>query len=124
LLLIIFIETSKDNIKDKVVNMGKKLGQSLFQSEEKPKIEPLTSNEIFKLDYKAAQFLANSNKPLETFVQLLQDFPKYAKSISQVDINPKFEEELVENQASFLRAGMNAVWLNGKGLEYSQLDPF
>lgn len=104
--------------------MGKKLGQSLFQSEEKPKIEPLTSNEIFKLDYKAAQFLANSNKPLETFVQLLQDFPKYAKSISQVDINPKFEEELVENQASFLRAGMNAVWLNGKGLEYSQLDPF
>lgn len=123
--LYLFIEAStKNQIKDKVANIGKKIGHSLFQTKDEPTIEPLTPSEIYQLDYKAAQFLANSNKPLETFVQLLQDFPKYAKSISQVEINRPFEEELMDNQGSFLRAGMNAVWLNGKGLEHSQLDPF
>lgn len=56
--------------------------------------------------------------------QLVQDFPKYAKSISELDVDIELEEEILDNQHSFLRAGMSAVWLNGKGLEFSQLDPF
>jgi UDP-glucose:glycoprotein glucosyltransferase len=56
--------------------------------------------------------------------QLSQDFPKYAKSISAIELDRAFEEEVLENQASFLRAGLNAMWLNGKGLEFSQIDPF
>ncbi|KAI7903194.1 UDP-glucose:glycoprotein glucosyltransferase-domain-containing protein [Cokeromyces recurvatus] len=117
-------KASKDTIKNKVLNMGKKFEQSLFHTTQKATISPLTPSEIHKLGFKAAQFVAKSSKPLETLNQLIQDFPKYAKSISDIELDTQFEKELLDNQLEVLRAGMNAVWLNGRGLEYSQLDPF
>lgn len=118
------IDAPKDSIKDRISNIGKKVGQSLFHSGLKAAIEPLTPAEIQKLGLKAAQYIAKSAHPLETLTQLSQDFPKYAKSITAIELNHDFEEEVLDNQASFLRAGLNAIWLNGKGLEYSQVDPF
>ncbi|KAI8639247.1 UDP-glucose:glycoprotein glucosyltransferase-domain-containing protein [Parasitella parasitica] len=111
-------------IKDKISNAGKKFGQSLFQATQKEAIEPVTPSEIHRLGFKAAQYVSKSNNPLATLNQLVQDFPKYAKSVSELDIDTRFEEEILGNQHNFLRAGMSAVWLNGKGLEFSQLDPF
>lgn len=96
----------------------------MFQTDQKPTIESLTSTEIHSLGLKAAQYVATSTNPLETLSRLSQDFPKYAKSISALDLDVKFKEEILDNQASFVRSGMNAIWLNGKGLEHSQTDPF
>jgi UDP-glucose:glycoprotein glucosyltransferase len=113
-----------NSIKDKISNIGKKIGQTLFQAGQKAIIDPLTPIEIQSLGLKAAQYVARSSNPLETLARLSQDFPKYAKSISAIELDKDFEEEIMENQASFLRSGLNAVWLNGKGLEFSQVDPF
>ncbi|CEP14268.1 hypothetical protein [Parasitella parasitica] len=112
------------SIKDKISNMGKKFGQSLFQATQNEAIEPVTPSEIHRLGFKAAQYVSKSSNPLTTLNQLVQDFPKYAKSVSELDIDTAFEEEILDNQLNFLRAGMSAVWLNGKGLEFSQMDPF
>ncbi|KAL9537626.1 hypothetical protein MBANPS3_011610 [Mucor bainieri] len=112
------------NIKDKIANMGKKLGQSLFQATQKETIEPVTPGEIHRLSFKAAQYISKSSNPLATLNQLVQDFPKYAKSVSELDVDIELEEEILDNQLNFLRSGMSAVWLNGKGLEFSQMDPF
>lgn len=84
----------------------------------------MTPNEIQTLGLKAAQYIAKSSAPLETLTRLSQDFPKYAKSISAIELDKDFEQEIMENQASFLRGGSNAVWLNGKGLDFNQVDPF
>lgn len=73
---------------------------------------------------KAAQYVAKSSHPLETLTKLSQDFPKYAKSISEVELSRDFEQEIAKNQMSYLRQGLNAVWLNGKALEFNQVDPF
>lgn len=104
--------------------MGKKIGQTLFQAGQKAKVEPLTSTEIQSLGLKAAQYISKSSNPLETMARLSQDFPKYAKSISDITLDKEFEEEILNNQMSYVRSGMNAIWLNGKGLENSQVDPF
>ena len=117
-------EAHSSGLKDKVSSMGKKIGQALFQTDKKAKMEPLTAAEIQSLGLKAAQFVATSTDPLQTLTQLAQDFPRYAKSISQVHLKPELEQEIQENQQSLLRAGLNAVWLNGRGLEFNQIDPF
>mgnify|MGYP001220039734 CR=1 FL=1 len=104
--------------------MGKKLGQSLFHATQKETIEPVTPGEIHRLSFKAAQYISKSSNPLATLNQLVQDFPKYAKSVSELDVDIELEEEILDNQLNFLRNGMSAVWLNGKGLEFSQMDPF
>lgn len=104
--------------------MGKKIGHSLFQTAQKETIEPVTPSEIHKLGFKAAQYIAKSKEPLAVLNQLVQDFPKYAKSVSELGVDTEFEQEIMDNQLNFLRTGMSAVWLNGKGLEYSQMDPF
>jgi UDP-glucose:glycoprotein glucosyltransferase len=73
---------------------------------------------------KASQYIAISENPLLTMEQLSQDFPKYAKRISKIDVNSVFEEEITENQMGSLQGGMSAVWINGKPLEDNQIDPF
>lgn len=115
---------TKDSIKDKLSGFGKKISQSLFHADQKATIDPLTPVEIKLLSLKAAQYVARSSKPLETLTKLSQDFPKYAKSVSEIELDAEFEQEITNNQMSFLRSGLNAVWLNGKGLDYSQIDPF
>ncbi|KAI9244442.1 UDP-glucose:glycoprotein glucosyltransferase-domain-containing protein [Helicostylum pulchrum] len=115
---------TKDSIKDKLSGFGKKISQSLFHADQKATIDPLTPAEIKSLGLKAAQYVARSSNPLETLTKLSQDFPKYAKSVSEVELDAEFEQESINNQMSFLRSGLNAVWLNGKGLDYSQVDPF
>lgn len=111
-------------LKDKISNIGKKIGQTLFQAGQKATIDPLTPAEIQTLGLKAAQYVAKSSNPLEALTRLSQDFPKYAKSVSAIELDKDFEQEIMDNQASFLRGGSNAVWLNGKGLEFHQVDPF
>ena len=116
--------STKESFKEKVSNMGKKMGQSLFHTEQKSTIDPVTPKEMHDIGLKAAQYIAKSSNPLETMTRLSQDFPKYAKSIAAITLEKKFKEKIMVNQRSFLRAGMNAMWLNGKGLELSQIDPF
>ncbi|CAO3612891.1 unnamed protein product [Cunninghamella blakesleeana] len=73
---------------------------------------------------KAAQFIVSSENPLSTLTHLSQDFPKYAKKITTIDVDEKLEEELSYNQHRVIQAGSNVVWINGKKLEDDEVNPF
>ncbi|KAI8978045.1 UDP-glucose:glycoprotein glucosyltransferase-domain-containing protein [Pilobolus umbonatus] len=114
-------DASSKNTKDKA---DKKSGQSLFSSGEEAKIEPLTPKEIETIGLKAAQYVAASEDPLLTMTQLTQDFPKYAKDLSAIELDESFKKEILENQKASIEPGMNAVWFNGRVIDESKVDPF
>ncbi|CAO3699789.1 unnamed protein product [Rhizopus stolonifer] len=117
-------DKSKSGIKEKISSFGKKLNHVLFDASEKATIEPLISSEIETLGLKAAQYIAKASDPLETMSHLAQDFPKYAKSISDIVLDEEFKQEVLKNHQMSFQGGSSAVWINGKALEMSQVDPF
>ncbi|CAO3590292.1 unnamed protein product [Absidia cylindrospora] len=105
-------------------NMGKKVNQVLFETNGKSTIEPLTPDEIKLLGLKATQFIMASKDPLATLTQLSQDFPKYAHKISTVKLKDDLTNEIISNQRRFVKAGANALWINGRKLEDNEINPF
>lgn len=107
------------------------------------KIEPLSKDEIkgmfasilqeeqsidhvwtIELGLKAAQFVQNAKDPMSALVQLSQDFPRYAKSVSRLTLQKPLVEEVIHNQRLLTESGLNAFWLNGRPIEPEDLDPF
>jgi UDP-glucose:glycoprotein glucosyltransferase len=76
------------------------------------------------LGLKATQFIMTSKDPLSTLSQLSQDFPKYAHKISTVNLNDDLTNEIISNQRRFVKAGANAMWINGRKLEDDEINPF
>jgi UDP-glucose:glycoprotein glucosyltransferase len=56
--------------------------------------------------------------------QLSQDFPKYANSLTEVEVNQTLIQEISSNQAFGVQPGMNAMWLNGISLDADHIDPY
>ncbi|KAI7864650.1 UDP-glucose:glycoprotein glucosyltransferase-domain-containing protein [Spinellus fusiger] len=104
-------------------SLGRKVSQALFESNE-AKLEPLTAEEVHELGIKATHFIVSSENPLLALSQLSQDFPKYAKSISQVVVDDHSVQEIMDNQASTMQEGGNAIWFNGLFVETEQVDAF
>lgn len=77
-----------------------------------------------ELGLKTAQFLIRSKQPLSDMVQIAQDFPRYAHSISQVELDHEPVEEILINQESMPAPGLNVMWLNGLEIDDDQVDPF
>ncbi|KAH6896286.1 UDP-glucose:glycoprotein glucosyltransferase-domain-containing protein [Coprinopsis sp. MPI-PUGE-AT-0042] len=83
----------------------------------------LTLEELAGLGPQAVQLIADSEQPLETFIRLSQDFPKYAASLARrVVANESVVEELRENAVK-ARGGVNMLWLNGKPVEAHDVEP-
>lgn len=77
-----------------------------------------------ELGLKAAQFVQNAKDPMSALVQLSQDFPRYAKSVSRLTLQKPLVEEVIHNQRLLTESGLNAFWLNGRPIEPEDLDPF
>lgn len=73
---------------------------------------------------KAAEFILDSENPLATLKLLSQDFPKYANSLTSVEVNDTLIGEIASNQGFGVQPGVNAIWLNGISLDADQIDPF
>ncbi|KAJ2964307.1 hypothetical protein NQZ79_g834 [Umbelopsis isabellina] len=112
------------NVKQKVINFGKQIEKNLFGASEKVTMEPLTPTQIKDLGLQAAQFILDSENPLSTLKLLSQDFPKYANSLTDVEINETLRHEISSNQAFGVQPGVNAMWLNGLSIDPDQVDPF
>ncbi|KAG2188930.1 hypothetical protein INT44_004072 [Umbelopsis vinacea] len=112
-----------NSIKQKLANFGKQIEQNLF-GVEKVTMEPLAAGQIKDLGVKAAEFILDSKDALSTLKQLSQDFPKYANSLTEVEVNQTLIKEISSNQAFGVRPGMNAMWLNGISLDADQIDPY
>jgi UDP-glucose:glycoprotein glucosyltransferase len=55
---------------------------------------------------------------------LSQDFPKYANSLTDIEVKQSLIDEIASNQAFGVQPGMNAMWLNGISLDADHIDPF
>ncbi|TFK19735.1 hypothetical protein FA15DRAFT_759842 [Coprinopsis marcescibilis] len=83
----------------------------------------LTKEEIEDLGAKAAQLIASSPSPLDTLLQLSQDFPRYATSLARrVSANSSISDELHANSLKAKR-GVNVLWLNGVAVENHDVEP-
>jgi UDP-glucose:glycoprotein glucosyltransferase len=83
----------------------------------------LTKEEFQELGPQAVQLIADSQEPLETFIALSQNFPKYATSIPRrVVANESITKELHENGLK-VQPGMNVMWINGGMLDGKETEP-
>ncbi|KAH8556358.1 UDP-glucose:glycoprotein glucosyltransferase-domain-containing protein [Umbelopsis sp. PMI_123] len=113
----------KSSFKQKLVNFGKQVEENLF-GVEKITMEPLTAGQINDLGVKAAEFILDSKDALSTLKLLSQDFPKYANSLTDIEVKQSLIDEIASNQAFGVQPGMNAMWLNGISLDADHIDPF
>ncbi|CAO3644351.1 unnamed protein product [Cunninghamella echinulata] len=134
--LVIDDRTTKENAEDKTkadsssnpnqsLNYNNKKGnQVLFESNQVPTIEPLTQDEIKPLGMQAAQFIVSSENPLSALTHLSQDFPKYGKKLTAIEVDKDLEQEISFNQHHYVQAGTNVLWVNGIKLEDDEVNPF
>lgn len=75
------------------------------------------------LAIKATQLVANSSNPLQTLLELSQNFPKYASDLShRVILNESVVEEVQENNVK-AQGGASMMWLNGVTVEEKDINP-
>lgn len=96
---------------------------TLEAEEEISDIRPLSTSELSDLGLKAASFIAESDKPFETFVKLIQDFPRYSSSLSQHNASDAFIQEYEEGRPE-VPGGINFLWMNGVQLIERQIEPY
>lgn len=72
----------------------------------------------------ATQFIVSSENPLSALTHLSQDFPKYAKKMTTIEIDKDLEQEIAFNQHHYVQAGTNVLWINGIKLEDDEVNPF
>lgn len=96
----------------------------LDESEDLTDIKPLTASELSSLGVKAASFILQSEKPLETLIKLSQDLPKFLTSIVAHNVSTQFEEEFKSNSIDGVPDGVNVLWINGVQLIERQIEPF
>ncbi|ORZ00818.1 UDP-glucose:Glyco protein glucosyltransferase-domain-containing protein [Syncephalastrum racemosum] len=107
-------------VKSKLAGLGKKISQTLFDTGAPATIEPLASKEIKDLGLKAAKFIRKSKKPLNTLVQLSQDFPKYAHRVSELHLDESDQNTF----NSIIAQGENSMWINGLPLDSTEVEAF
>lgn len=86
---------------------------------------PLTKEEFQYLGVQATSLILQSQNPLDTFIQLAENFPLYATELARkVDINGELQFEMAFNSRRVPK-GMSLLWLNGKPIEdMSSFNPF
>lgn len=83
----------------------------------------LTEAEFTAIGPQAVQLIADSDDPLETWITLSQNFPKYAKSIPRrVVANQSIVDELASNGQQ-VQPGMSVMWINGAMLDGKDTEP-
>ncbi|KAL6877164.1 glycosyltransferase family 24 protein [Trichoderma novae-zelandiae] len=97
---------------------------SLDDDEDVADIKPLATSDLSLLGLKAASFILQSDKPLETLVKLTQDLPRFLTSIVAHNVSSQFEDELQSNSALGVPNGMNVLLVNGVQLIERQIEPF
>lgn len=70
------------------------------------------------------KLISVSLNPLRTLLELSQNLPKYATALARrVTFEDDLREEVLGNHAK-AQPGINAVWLNGAGVDEKFMDPY
>jgi UDP-glucose:glycoprotein glucosyltransferase len=101
-----------------------KTPSDLDTTEEISDLKPLSASELEELDLKTASYIIGSEKPLDTFLKVSQDFPKYSSFLAAQNVSDAFLKEHHANREQFLPSGYNVLWINGVQYDNRKLDPF
>jgi Thioredoxin-like domain len=71
----------------------------------------------------ATQLVSESDSPLETLRQLVQNFPRYATSLSRRVIPQSGLLQEITSNSRKIQPGVSAVWLNGVQLSAEDMNP-
>ena len=98
---------------DYIVIDDRQTGGAESPTEDMPDLKPLSSSEITVLGVKTASYVYDSEDPLATLEEILQDFPKWASKLASNNVSQAFVEEWQSNRNTYLNQGYNVIWMNG-----------
>jgi UDP-glucose:glycoprotein glucosyltransferase len=75
------------------------------------------------LGLQATQRIASGADPLRLLMDISQNFPSLASSLSRMQVNGSVREEVTDNQR-VVPAGMSRLYLNGAAVDIDNIDPF
>ncbi|KAK3055105.1 hypothetical protein LTS18_011844, partial [Coniosporium uncinatum] len=93
-------------------------------SEDVADVRPLSESQLLRLGLRASSFVMDSGKPFDTLLEMVQDFPKHAYSVSKHNVSDGFVAEHQANREVFLPAGYNVLWINGLQVDARKMDAF
>ncbi|CAN9430885.1 unnamed protein product [Alternaria alternata] len=102
----------------------KPIGTGLDDDEDVADLKPLSKDEVSELALKAADFVTQSEQPMDTLMKLVQDFPKYSSVIAAHNASDEFVEEHLANRNQLLPAGYNVIWINGVQIPARDVNPY
>ncbi|KAL1865621.1 killer toxin resistant protein [Paecilomyces lecythidis] len=125
----IVIDDREAEPKDQKSSAGKKpsiAGIDALKEESPADLKPLSSSELSSLGLSAASFIMNSANPLETFLKVVEDFPKHSSAIATHNATAEFLTEFRANRGGSLSlpSGYNVMWINGVQISPRQIDAF
>ncbi|CEF63031.1 UDP-glucose:glycoprotein glucosyltransferase 1 [Strongyloides ratti] len=117
-------------LKKKHVDLVEQLKQLKVFLAESDELTPLKQWEVQDISFQAAQKVfnePNAEAAIETLVDISQNFPIRARSISQVAVDPKLRKEVQENQERLndefeISPGENSIFINGINIDADSLD--
>lgn len=94
------------------------------QTTEENDLKPLSSSEVSRLGVNAVSYVMNSASPLESLVNLTQDFPKYSSQVAAHEPSDTLVDTLRRTRGRMLPPGMNVIWINGVQMDARRIDAF
>ncbi|KAF8938350.1 hypothetical protein BGZ58_001082 [Dissophora ornata] len=110
---------------------GAASGQTVFKAsndhglfdDEVPSVDPVSQSDLQDLDVITAQFVLQSEDPLKTLVAVAQDFPKYQRKISKMELNSTLKDAFRWNSMTVQDVHAK-VWLNNQIVPAHKMNPF
>lgn len=87
-------------------------------------LKPLSSSEVARLGLNTASYVMDSDSPLDSLVELSQDFPKYSSQVATHDASRTLVDDIREKRGRILPAGVNVMWINGVQMDTRKIDAF
>uniref|UniRef100_A0AAF5D0C5 UDP-glucose:glycoprotein glucosyltransferase n=1 Tax=Strongyloides stercoralis TaxID=6248 RepID=A0AAF5D0C5_STRER len=117
-------------LKKKHVDLIEQLKQLKVFLSESDELTPLKQWEVQDISYQAAQKVfnePNAEAAIDTLIDVSQNFPLRARSISQVAVDPKLRKEVQANQERLndefeIGPGENNIFINGISIDADSLD--
>jgi len=98
------------------------------EATEKATIKALHPKDVAFLGTKAGSYVMSQANPLDSLINLLQDFPKHSFAIANTNISEAFTEELGGNVQQGYQMeygpGANTLWINGLQQGETQVNAF
>ncbi|KAG9010570.1 hypothetical protein FRB93_003838 [Tulasnella sp. JGI-2019a] len=86
--------------------------------------KPLAEEDLVALGFKTSQLILDSPNPLSTLKHVSQNFPRYATSISHRKNTTDPVVLAIGDNMQKVQSGANMVWLNGRPVDASNMNPF